>query len=55
MSEWICPKRQKKRRLVYVMTAWTDEFHFIKHSRKEINLHFVNSAGLIFQSITEGM
>jgi hypothetical protein len=34
MSEWICPKRQKKRRLVYVMTAWTDEFHFIKHSRK---------------------
>jgi hypothetical protein len=39
MSEWICPKRQKKKkaRLRYdnvFKTAWTDEFHFIKHSRK---------------------
>ena len=39
MSELICPKRQKKKkaRLRYdnvFKTAWTDEFHFIKHSRK---------------------
>ena len=33
-------KRQRKRKLVYVMIAylrqhpWTDEFHFIIHSRK---------------------
>ena len=39
MSELICPKRQRKKkaRLRYdnvFKTAWTDEFHFIKHSRK---------------------
>jgi hypothetical protein len=39
MSERICSKRQKKRRFVkrydnVFKTAWTDEFHFIKHSRK---------------------
>ena len=39
LSEWICPKCQKKRRLRLrydnvFKTAWTDEFHFIKHSRK---------------------
>ena len=47
---------KKKGRLRYdnvFKTAWTDEVHFIKHSRKGINLHFVNSAGLIFQSIME--
>ena len=57
MSEWICPKRQKKRRLVkrydnVLKTAWTDEFHFIKHSRKGNKFAFCESAGLIFQSIT---
>jgi len=42
MSEWICPKRKKKRRLVYAKydnvfkTAWTDEFHFFKYSRKVV-------------------
>ena len=35
----VCPKHQKKKkaRLRYdnvFKTAWTDEFHFIKHSRK---------------------
>jgi hypothetical protein len=42
---------KKKARLRYdnvFKTAWTDEVHFIKHSRKGINLHFVNSAGLIY-------
>jgi hypothetical protein len=46
----------KKARLRYdnvFKTAWTDEVHFIKHFRKGNNLYFVNSAGLIFQSITE--
>ena len=33
-------------------TAWTDEFHFIKHSRKGNKFAFRESAGLIFQSIT---
>ena len=28
----------------FIKTAWTDEFHFIPE--REINLHFVNSAGL---------
>ena len=52
-------RKKKKARLRYdnvFKIAWTDEVHFIKHSRnyeREINLHFVNSAGLIFQSITE--
>jgi hypothetical protein len=35
---------KKKARLRYdnvFKTAWTDEVHFIKHSRKGINLHFV--------------
>jgi hypothetical protein len=58
MSEWICPKHQKKRRLVYVMTMYLRQhglMSFISLSipEREINLHFVNSAGLIFQSITE--
>jgi hypothetical protein len=42
---------KKKARLRYdnvFKTAWTDDVHFIKHSRKGINLHFVNSAGQKF-------
>ena len=51
MSEWICPKRQKKRWLVYVMTTYLRQhglMSFISLSipEREINLHFVNSAGL---------
>ena len=46
---------KKKARLRYdnvLKTAWTDEFHFIKHSRKGNKFAFCESAGLIFQSIT---
>ena len=51
MSEWICPKRQKKRRLVYVMTMHLRQhglmsFISLNIPEREINLHFVNSAGL---------
>ena len=51
MSEWICPKRQKKRRLVYVMTTHLRQhglmsFISLNIPEREINLHFVNSAGL---------
>jgi hypothetical protein len=47
---------KRKARLRYdnvFKTAWTDEFHLLNIPEREINLHFVNSAGLIFQSITE--
>jgi hypothetical protein len=46
---------KKKARLRYdnvLKTAWTDEFHFIKHSLKGNKFAFCESAGLIFQSIT---
>ena len=51
ISEWICPKRQKKRRLVYVMTTYLRQhglmsFISLNIPEREINLHFVNSAGL---------
>ena len=51
MSEWIYPKRQKKRRLVYVMTTYLRQhglmsFISLNIAEREINLHFVNSAGL---------
>jgi nicotinic acid phosphoribosyltransferase len=51
MSEWICPKRQKKRRLVYVMTTYLRQhglmsFISLNIPEREINLHFVNSARL---------
>jgi hypothetical protein len=53
-----CPKRQKKRRLVYVMTTYLRQhglmsFISLNIPEREINLHFVNSAGLIFQSIPQ--
>ena len=53
MSE--TPEKKKKARLRYdnvFKTAWTDEFHFIKHSWKGNKFAFCESAGLIFQSIT---
>jgi hypothetical protein len=51
ISEWICPKCQKKRRLVYVMTMYLRQhglmsFISLNIPEREINLHFVNSAGL---------
>ena len=50
-SEWICPKRQKKRRLVYVMTTYLRQhglmsFISLNIPEREIYLHFVNFAGL---------
>jgi hypothetical protein len=47
MYEWICPKRQKKRRLVYVMTTYLRQhelmnFISLNIPEREINLHFVN-------------
>ena len=49
---------RKKRRLVYVMTTYLRQHGLmsiisLNIPEREINLHFVNSAGLIFQSITE--